>query len=123
MRSEPAELFAPKSFSILQPTLQVLHRLGTQRVNAHAGIKARVRFLDKTTRTQRTKMAAEGGRTQPQGVCQFTGAAWPLAQQFHDTPAMGIGECCQDAVDFRCCSQTHPSILSPLAFSASSRDT
>src|SRR5262249_50862460 len=100
------------------------HRLRPQRIDAHARVEGGMRLGDKAAGAQLAKVAAQGGRAEADRLRQLAGAARPLAQGFDDLAALRGGEGQEDRIE-RGGRRRHaqPSILSPLAFSASSRET
>ena len=72
---------------------------------------------------QGPKMSAQRRWIESYGVGDFTRPLRPLPQHFDDPAAMGVGQRHKGAVEVGSPAQTQPSILSPLARSASSRVT
>ena len=81
-------------------------------------------FSTQTAFAQLPEMTAHGGQRKTRPLRQLACAMRPFAQEFDHTAAMRIGERGERAVDAGGSpAHTQPSILRPLACSASSRDT
>src|SRR6185436_6668125 len=62
IRLERAELIGPEALRLFQPGLEPRHRLEPQRVDAHARVEARVRFLHQTRLAQHPQVSAHRRR-------------------------------------------------------------
>src|SRR5262249_48623280 len=124
VRFERAELAYPERFGPVEPRAQSRNRLRAQRVHAHARVELRMRLLDEPARAQDAQVAAERRRAQPHRCRQLARAARPFAQQVDDAAPMRFGDRRQRAIDrLGGYFQVGASIFSPLAVSASARET
>src|SRR5262249_50092137 len=123
IRLERAQLLGPELLRPLQPGLQIGHGPGPQGIDAYASIEFRMSFLDQAACLQCPQVSAESRRVEPAGVCQLPRPPGTFPQQLDDPASVGIGQSGQDLVETDRCPQCQPSIFSPLARSASSRDT
>ena len=123
MRLEGDELRCPELLSLLEPRFEVGNGLRSQGLDAHARIESRMRLLDQPVRLQGPKMSAQRRWIESNGLGDFACPPRPVPQQLDDPAAVGVGQRHEGAVEFGSSPQTQPSILSPLARSASSRVT
>src|SRR6266478_4013736 len=98
-------------------------RLRAHRVEPHASVEFRMRLLDQSAAAEAAQMPAQRGWVEAHRARDFAGAPRPFAQELEHAAASRIGERRQHAIERSLAPQTHPSILRPLAFSASSRET
>src|SRR5882724_7485816 len=123
VRLERRQLSGPKLLGLIQPGLQLCHRFGPEAINPHPRVERWMRFLDQTARAQGAEMPAHRRRAEARCIREFTSPTRPLAQQLDDLTACRVGKRGERAIDDKRVRQTQPSIFSPLAFSASSRET
>src|SRR5690348_3258839 len=123
MRLEGRELARPEPLRLLEPGLERSHGRRGQAVDAHPCIEVRMALLDQPRLAQAAQMAAHGRRAEARRLGKLAGTVRPQAEKIDDPPAMRVGEHRENAIESRFCRQIRPSILSPLAFSISSRET
>ena len=121
---EGFELRAPQRLGLFEPVLQRRNRFRVERVNAHPRIECRMALRHKTAFAQLPEVTAHGGQSKTRALRQLARAMGPFAQELDHSSAMRIGERSERAIDAGgTLAHTQPSILSPLAASACSRDT
>src|SRR5262249_40146644 len=123
MRLEGRELARPEPLRLLEPGLERSHGRRGQAVNAHPCVEVRMALLDQPGLAQAAQGSAQGGRAQAGRRGELARAVRREAEKIDDPPTMRVGEDGENAVEGRLCRQGQPSILSPLAFSISSRET
>src|SRR5581483_11549957 len=122
MRFESRQLPAPQSLSLLEPYSQVRHGLRPQTVDSDARVELIPVLLDQPALTQGPQMSAHERKSELGGLSQFTRPAWPLAQQVHDAPAVGVRQRGESAIQI---VGAHVSGLNfkPVACSISAKET
>ena len=123
---EGAELLGPAALGVGQPSAELLHGRGAERIDAHPGVDVGMGVGDQSPGPQHPQMLAHGGRAHPDQRREFPRTPRPLGEHFDGSAPRRVGQCGEGGIETGCrfahC-QFVAVIDAPIAFSASARLT